>query len=336
MQLAARFPPRTLLSAGGAVAALSVAALLPVVTGPSYAIRIGFLTLLYVTASLAWNLVGGVAGQVSFGFAAFYGMGAFSAAIGLINGLPFFVALLIGAAIALVFSVLIGLPTFRLRGPYFAIATIGVNEAVRVLMLNWESLTGGASGLNIPLTNAPEQIPQYYQGLVLAAAALAVSWRLMSSRFGLGLLAVKEDEDAALSLGVNALRSKLIVHAVAAIMVAAAGAMYARFVFFVHPNGVFAFSLSISFLLMPVIGGLGTLWGPVVGAVLLVFVQEQISVRYPDLHLYLYGALLVLIVIFEPGGLAGIVRRLLALKRRLPRVAQPAASTTATADPRGR
>ena len=297
------------LPAGVAALALMPLLLVPYVGLPSNVIRLLLVTLLWVAMSLAWNLLGGVAGQVSFGFAVFYGLGAYTAAFAINGGINPYVAFAAGGLVATLGSVLIGIPTFRLRGPYFAIATIGVNEAVRIVMSNLE-ITGGASGYRLLMTGRFSQEEHYYTALGMALLALLVSWYVMRSPFGLALRAVREDQDAAADLGVHPFRCKLTVHALSAFLTAMAGGAFARYTTYIHPDGVFSFATSISILLTSVIGGLGTLLGPVIGAVVYSIVQEEMVVNFPQFHLLLYGALLILIVLFEPGGLGGLARRI--------------------------
>jgi branched-chain amino acid transport system permease protein len=209
------------------------------------------------------------------------------------------------ASVAVLASVVVGLPTFRLRGPYFAIATIGVSEAVRVVMTNL-SVTGGASGYRIIERGAFHQLQRFYAALALAAVAVAVSILVRRSKFGLALIAIREDEDAASDLGVNPYRYKLLAHALAAALTGAAGGVFAWYAAFIHPQGVFAFSISVAILLMPIIGGVGTIWGPVVGGVVYGLIHEELIASFPQLHLLLYGSLLILIILFEPGGVVGL------------------------------
>jgi len=272
------------------------------------AVRLLFVTFVWVTVSIAWNILGGFGGQVSFGFAVFYGLGAYAAALAVNRGLPTLVALLLSAGVAVLASLLIGLPTFRLRGPYFAIATIGVSESVRVLMTN-VSLTGGASGYRILETGPFRQLDHFYTSLALAVVALAASVEVRRSRFGLALIAIREDEDAASDLGVNPFRTKLLAHAFAAALTGAAGGVYAQYAAFIHPQGVFAFSIGVAILLMPIIGGVGTIWGPVVGGVVYGLIHDELVASFPQLHLLIYGSLLILIVLFEPAGLYGLLDR---------------------------
>jgi branched-chain amino acid transport system permease protein len=286
---------------------LVVLVVLPPVVSSLNFTRLLFLTLLWVTTSIAWNLLGGFAGQVSFGFAVFYGVGAYTTALAMNAKVNPFLAFLWGAAAAAIVSLVVGLPTFRLRGPYFAIATIGISEAVRIVMTNL-GFTGGASGYRILEATPFRQFEHYYTALALAALAFVVSSWIANAKFGLGLQAIRQDEDAAADLGVNAFRYKLAVHAVSAALTGAAGGVFARYAAYIHPNGVFGFQTGVHILLMPVIGGIGTVWGPVVGGFVFGIVEEEIVASFPQIHLLLYGLLLIVIILFEPGGILGGVQ----------------------------
>lgn len=295
---------------------LLLALLLLPLAGPSAnLIRLLLTTAVWIIASIAWNLVGGLTGQVSFGFAVFYGLGAYVTALMINAGRSPYFAFVGGMAIAVLASFLVGLPTFRLRGPYFAIATIGVGEATRVIMNNLD-ITGGASGYRVVEHKPFNQLEHYYIAIVVTAIAVAVSSLIVHSKFGLALRAIKQDQEAAAALGVNPYMSKLWIHAVAAALTGVAGGVYARYHAFIYPGDVFAFQTSISILLMPVIGGIGTVWGPVLGGVIFGIVEEELVVNFPNLHLLLYGSVLILIILFEPDGLIGLLRRLARLFRR--------------------
>ncbi len=301
------------VSRGLPVLLLLVLAALPLAgLGPNLT-RMLFVTLVWITTSVAWNLLGGFAGQVSFGFAVFYGLGAYTTALAVNAGLWPYAAYALGGVVAAAASLLVGLPTFRLKGPFFAIATIGVSEAVRVVMTNL-SITGGASGYRILERGPFHQREHYYTAIAVAALAVAVSMLIRASRFGLGLLAIRDDEDAAAALGVNPYATKLAVHAIAAALTGIAGGVFARYAAFIHPHGVFAFRTSVAILLMPIIGGTGTIWGPVVGGAVYGLIHEELIAEFPQFHLLLYGALLILIILFEPGGVLGLLGR---LRRRL-------------------
>ncbi|HYL91715.1 MAG TPA: branched-chain amino acid ABC transporter permease [Alphaproteobacteria bacterium] len=287
--------------------------LLPLANPGPNIIRLIFGTAIWIVCSVAWNLLGGFTGQVSFGFAVFYGLGAYAAALLMNAGLSPYIAFLGGAGVAALASFLVGLPAFRLRGPYFVIATIGISEATRVVMNNLD-LTGGASGLRVVERGQFRQLEHYYSAIVLVALAVAISSLIAHSKFGLALRAIKQDQDAAADLGVNPYTSKLWIHAIAAALTGVAGGFYARYHAFIYPGDVFAFQTGISILLMPVIGGIGTVWGPVLGGVIFGMVEEELTVYFQNTHLLLYGLLLILIILFEPDGLVGLLRR---LNRRL-------------------
>ena len=287
---------------------LALFAVLPLFhLGPN-SVKLLFLTFVWISASVGWNILGGFAGQVSFGFAVFFGLGAYSTAVGINQGMNPYLTYPLAAVIAAFASLLIGLPTFRLRGPYFAIATIGVSEAVRVVMTNID-FTGGSSGYRITEHGPFRQLEHYFTALALAAVAVAISMLVRHSRFGLGLRAIRDDQDAAADSGVNPFTSKLAAHAIAAALTGAAGGVFARYAAFIDPEGVFGFQRSVGILLMPVIGGVNTIWGPVIGGGVYGVIEEELVAQFPQFHLLLYGVLVMLIILFEPGGVMGLFDR---------------------------
>ncbi len=288
---------------------LAVLALLPAADPSANVIRLLFITFVWVTTSLGWNLLGGFTGQVSFGFAVFYGLGAYTAALMIDRGVNPYLSFVAAGLLPALASFFIGLPTFRLRGPYFAIATIGVSEATRVIMNNL-AITGGASGFRITEQGPFRQVEHYYTALGMAALAVAASLFIAHSKFGFGLRAIKQDEDAAAAVGVNPFAYKLAIHAVAAGFTGVAGGVFARYAAFIYPEGVFAFKTSVYILLAPVIGGIGTVWGAVLGGVVFGIVEEELVANFPQIHLLLYGSLLILIILAEPDGLAGLLGKL--------------------------
>jgi branched-chain amino acid transport system permease protein len=296
---------------------LAALLLLPAGKPSANTLKLLFITAVWTTTSVAWNLLGGMAGQVSFGFAVFYGLGAYTTGLLMHAGLNPYLSFVAGGVVAAAASVLIGLPTFRLRGPYFVIATIGVTEAVRVVMNNID-ITGGSSGYRILEDKQFNPLEHYYTAIAAVALAVAISIVIARSRFGLALRAIKQDEDAAADLGVNPYFTKLKVHAIAAGLVGIAGGIYARRAAFFYPGDVFAFQTSISILLMPVIGGIGTVWGAVLGGSVFGIVEEELVVNFPNFHLLLYGSLLILIILFEPDGLMGLLRRVFRRRREDP------------------
>jgi branched-chain amino acid transport system permease protein len=268
----------------------------------------------------AWNLLGGFAGQVSFAYSTFLGIGAYSTVLLSLRGVDPFLTLPVGALLAAAFSVVIGLPAFRLRGPYFAIATIGVGEAVRVSAAS-VSFTGGSSGLRMPAGSFDFSL-NYFAMVGLAILTVALAAAIRKNPFGQALTAIRQDIDAAESLGVNSTFYKLAAHALSAAIVALAGGLYAINFQYIAPGSVFDFRLSLSIVLMPVVGGVGTVVGPVLGA--LVFSTLQIKLlslpALRDSYLFLYGGLLILVMLYEPKGLVGLWQR---VTRRRPPAASP-------------
>lgn len=305
---------KPLLSAAIAVAALVAVPF--VASGSEYAIEVLFLIFLYGAMATAWNLLGGFAGQVSFGHAAFLGIGAYATTIMTSSGISLWVAVPVSALLAGLYSLVIGIPAFRLRGPYFSIATIGIGEATRLIALNWTSLTGGASGLT--LAGAPPLVQQYFAALALLVAAVGLAAWIRTSRFGYALAAVRQDTDAAETLGVATTVAKTQALFLSACILGVAGSVYALHYLFISPDSVFGFSTSIALVIMPIIGGLGTVTGPLIGAVVYTFIREQLAATLANADLLAFGVLLIAIVVFEPRGILGIVDRLRNARKRGP------------------
>ncbi len=268
------------------------------------------LTFMFMSAAMAWNWLGGYVGQVSFGHAAMFGVGGFVAArLALTFGLPFWAGWLVGGLAAGCYALIWGHPTLRLRGPYFSIATIGVGEATRLVATYWSDFTGGSSGLSLPIGDGPTKFQLYWYGLYILAAVVAVSYWLRKSRVGLGLLAIKEDVEAAGAVGVNATLYQDLVLFLSGAVMGVCGGFYASYQAFIDPLDMFSFDRSIGFVLMGVIGGIGTILGPALGAIVFVILQEFLLATYPQLYLGLYGTLLILVILFEPLGLTGLLLR---------------------------
>lgn len=303
------------LAAGAALAAWMLAAPLFLERGTLNDVwNLAFAVIL----AAAWNILGGFAGQVSLGYSAFLGIGAYTTVLLSLKGVDPFWTLAPGAVLAALFSVVIGLPAFRLRGPYFTIATIGVGEAVRVVASS-VSFTGGSSGLRMPAGSFDFTL-NYEAMAVLAVVTVAISALVKKSAFGHALAAIKQDIDAAEALGVGSTRFKLGAHALSAALVALAGSLYAINFQYIAPGSVFDFRLSLAIVLAPIVGGVGTVAGPVLGA--LVFSTLQIKLlsipALRDSYLFLYGGLLILVMLYEPKGLVGLAHRLAARVRRTP------------------
>jgi branched-chain amino acid transport system permease protein len=290
-------------------------ALIPIVDERSFNLqRITFFLLWYAILASSWNMIGGYAGQISFGHAAFLGMGAYVTGI-LWSQLKWdpLITLPVAGLAAAGYAVLVGIPTLRLRGPYFAIATIGVGEATRLFFVNFDdifgvTLTKGVTGISLPVY---DPVTVHYATVVVFVLVMLTTMWIRAGRFGLGLFAINMDRDAAETAGVPTARLQVLALAASAFFAATAGSLYAARQQFLDPASMFGFDKSIALVLMPVVGGLGTVWGPVFGAVLYSSVQDRISsiVNNPYLPALIYGVLLVVIVMFEPLGIAGLLGR---------------------------
>jgi branched-chain amino acid transport system permease protein len=288
-------------------------ALVPL-AGNAVWIQFGIYALLVAVLAQSWNILGGFAGYISFGNSVFYGLGTYGTAIAMVQlGLPFGVGLAVGAGLAVLCAVLIGLPLLRLRGPYFAIATLGLSAAMGALISNFE-LAGKNTGLILPLTRADNLFYEASLALLLVCT-LTVAW-VARSRFGAGLIAIREDEDAAASMGVDTTRYKIAALALAAFFTAIAGGIHAYWITFINPDSAFDLTLNVQMVIMAVLGGPGTVLGPVAGAFILAAVYDTLASSISTAAAFLFGVVIVLAVIFMPRGLAdlfgGIHRRGLA------------------------
>jgi branched-chain amino acid transport system permease protein len=305
-----------------ALAILAAAALVfPLVVRGPFPQHLAILVMLYALLGCAWNLLGGFAGQVSLGQAIFFGAGAYtSTLLGQNLALSPWLGMIAGALVAAALAVVIGYPCFRLSGHYFAIATIAVGEIASIAVTNWD-YAGGAVGLFLPVGSEGlaslqfhrSKLGYYYVLAAMLAGALALSSWLRRGRAGYYWRAIREEEAAARSVGVPALRFKQIAIAISAALTACAGTFYAQYVLFIDPGSVLPLSLSIQICLVSVLGGAGTVVGPLLGAAVLVPLSEASRVLLGgsgrSLDLVVYGLLIMLISVFEPAGLAGLARR---------------------------
>jgi branched-chain amino acid transport system permease protein len=303
--------------------AFALLALLPLLTARDDVLNFVFLVLLSITLAQSWNIVAGYAGQVNLGHAAFFGLGALTARTLWIAGTPVVIAMVAGAAVATGFALLIGAAAFRLRGAYFAIGTLALGEILRTTVGN---ALPEISNLPAASIAGYRLAPRYYLALALAALSVLAVAALARSRLGLGMQAVREDEDAAEATGVSALGLKLRALALSTALAGAAGGVFAYYHISYYPSHPFGPGWTFDALLMTFIGGVGTLQGPVLGAVLYVFLKEYLTVRWVDFHLLIFGALFVAIVLIFPGGLVqALVQAGNGARRR--RVRRPGAMT---------
>ena len=261
-------------------------------------------TMMYVVLALSWNIISGFTGYTSFGHVAFYGIGAYACAILVTDyDWPWIPTLVVAAVAAGLIAVVIGYPVLRLKGPYFAIAMLGAAEGTRVIATVWDSLTHGGLGISLP--SADTSFETYYAMLVLMVVTVVVAYVVGHSRFGVRLNAIREDEGAAEALGVNATFYKLAAFVLSAMFPAVAGGIQAYKVLYIDPPSVFFVQITIAMALMSMLGGKGTVIGPIVGAVLLYTVQELTWVNFPTAHLIAYGLFIIVVARFMPRGLLG-------------------------------
>jgi branched-chain amino acid transport system permease protein len=311
-------PPRLVSreAAAGFLASCVIMAVLPGVVELSGYFH-NQLTVLFITIAgvLAWNWIGGFVGQVSFGHAAMFAVGGFVTGRLMVSAqLPAPVSWIAGALVAGALA-MIAHPMLRLRGPYFSIATIGMGEMCRVVFTYWEKFTGGSSGLSLPI-DPVEKHQLYWWALALAALVAATSYVIRHSSLGLKLFAIKADVEAAADVGISATFYQDLIFVLSGAVVGLCGGLHASYVRFIDPTDMFGFDRSITFVLIAVIGGVGTSLGPVLGAVVDIVIRNYLLASYPDLHLGLYGLLLILIILFEPLGLTGLARRVARLIAR--------------------
>lgn len=294
------------------LAAFGGLAFLPLVVRRDDVLNVGVVFLLSVALAQSWNLMAGYAGQVNLGHAAFFGLGALVTRTLWIQGTPILLAMGAGAAVAVVFGLLVGLPAFRLRGAYFAIGTLALAEILRITVGN--SLPE-ISTLPAATIAGYSLAPRFYLALGLAALSVAVVAWTAASRVGLGMRAIREDEAAAEASGVGALRHKLLALSLSTLLAGLAGGGFAYYHISYYPQHPFGPHWTFDALLITFIGGAGTLHGPVLGALFYVFLKEYLALRWVDLHLLIFGALFVAIVLLLPGGLVEVFGR---VRRRPP------------------
>jgi branched-chain amino acid transport system permease protein len=291
-----------------------IAAILPLIIKQDYYLHLLILVLMWVVIGSCWNLISGFTGQVSFGQAAFFGIGAYTA--GILHTkleLSTWWGLAFGGWTAVILGLIIGYLCFRLRGPYFALATLASGEILRLIANNWVNFTEGMVGI-MTLQTFSSKLPYYYLVLGLATLCLGVIYLVMHSKWGYYFVSIREDHDAAESLGINATLYKNISLAISSFFTGTVGAFYMNYMGFIDPSVVFSLhDISIQAILVGIIGGVGTLWGPAIGALVMVGIQELFRTAIFGLaphwisqgHAMAFGLLVVLTILFMSNGVVG-------------------------------
>ena len=274
--------------------------LLPFVTG-RYMVTLAFLLWVAVALAESYNLVGGYLGYMNLGHASFFGVSAYSFGILYAQGVSFPWAWLAGIGGSVAFAAAISVPLFRLRGPYFAVASFGLITLLELLAHNFGALTGGAAGLSLP--PGDRLLPAYYLSLAVAAGSVALVALVARSRLGLALMSLREDEEVAAVFGVYALRYKTLALVLSAVPPGLIGGVYTWQLTYINPSIVFGLEVALVPIVMAMLGGVGHVWGPVLGAVFITLIEELLWTKMPSLHLTTYGVILLLVGFYLPGGL---------------------------------
>lgn len=275
--------------------------------GNDVLVQYGINALLVATLAQAWNIIGGFTGYGSFGNSVFYGLGTYGTAIAMAQfHQPFWLGLVLAAVLGTACAAIVGVPLLRLRGPYFAIATLGLSAAMAALVANLD-IAGRNIGLILPLTRND---PLFYESAfaLLAATTLVVVY-LSKSRFGAALIAIREDEDAASVMGVDTTFCKVVALVLSALFTALAGGIHAYWITFLDPDSAFDISLNVKMIIMAVFGGPGTVLGPVAGALLLSVLSEVLASKVTNIAGLFFGLVIIAAVVLMPRGLADLTQK---------------------------
>ncbi len=272
-----------------------------------YTVFLLYLLFLYVGLAQGWNLLAGYAGLISLGVAAFFGIGAYTAAMTIIHlNLHFLLGSLLGGLVAMMFAAIIAVPIFRFRGIYFTIGTLVISEALRIFMISWK-FTGSADGLNLPIEKSPSLMWFYYLMLGVAAAATLLVVLILRTKLGMGLRAIGNNEKSAQNMGVNAFRTKLSIFLISAFITGIVGGVHATQMGSIEPYSIFNAMWTLSTANTVIIGGIGTVLGPVLGSIFIIALGELLA-DYHTFHLAITGVLLIVIIRFIPAGIWGTLR----------------------------
>ncbi|MFO1177429.1 MAG: branched-chain amino acid ABC transporter permease [Ottowia sp.] len=290
----------------GLAIALAVLASLPW-WGSDVMVQFGINALLLAVLAQSWNIIGGYTGYASFGNSVFYGLGSYGVAIAMVQWhLPFGVGLAFGVLLAVAFALLLGVPVLRLRGHYFAIATLALAGVMAAIVSNVP-----LAGQNIGLVLPPLNDDRLFYGLALGllVIATAVVWWLTRSRFGFGLIAIRENEDGAAVMGVNTTLYKVLAFALSGVLSSLAGGIHAYWITFLDPESAFDIGLNVKMIIMAVFGGAGTVLGPVIGAFTLSAISEWLSSEVTSIATLFFGVVIIAAVVLMPHGLMDLARR---------------------------
>jgi len=275
-----------------------------------YWVRVTTTIFMYAVISQGINLMSGYMGYLPFGNAMFFGVGAYVTAIGMSKGLSFLAVLPLAAITAILFSILFGLPVLRLRGHYFAIATIGMSGALLAVVQNATEITGGAMGTTLPIIDKSPEVTYNYFYLAMFSLMVITSltiYLVIKSKFGFGIRSIKANEEAANSMGINTTYHKVIAWAISALFTSIAGALYAYWMSFIGPDEVFDIMIAVNTIVIMLIGGAGSILGPIIGAFVISLLSEVVWSTFLEYHLAVLGITIIIIVFFVPKGITGTI-----------------------------
>ncbi len=275
-----------------------------------YMVRVITTIFMYAVIAQGMNIMSGYMGYLPFGNAMFFGIGAYVTAIGMSKGLPFLVVVPLAAITAILFSILLGLPVLRLRGHYFAIATIGMSAAILSVVQNATEITGGAMGTTLPIIDKDPSIVYNYFYLAMFGLMIITTLSLhfiIKSRFGFGIRSIKANEEAAISMGINTTYHKVVAWAISAFFTSIAGALYAYWMSFIAPDEVFDVMIAVNTIVIMLIGGAGSILGPIIGAFIIELFAEVAWSAFLEYHLAALGIIIIIIVFFVPKGVTGTI-----------------------------
>ncbi len=286
---------------------IALLAIVPLLTDRTDLITWFIFTLLYIVLAQSWNLIGGYTGQQNLGHAAFFGIGGVITRYVWLYGIPLPLALLAGAAGAIIFALIIGFPAFRLKGVYFIIGTLVLAEILQILFY---TILPRANVLPSKMIGTYNLAARYYLSLVVAAIAVAAVYKISESKLGMGLMAVREDEDAAEAAGVDTLKHKLTAFLISTFFAGLAGGVFAYYSTAVQAGYMFSALWTFDAVIIVFVGGVGTIIGPIIGAVFFVLLKQILSLYLPGgSHVMVFGILFILVVLFLPGGLIGTIQK---------------------------
>lgn len=290
---------------------LALVAFLPLL-GDNYLLRLGTMFAMYAVMAQSWNVIGGYAGYPSFATAAFFGLGAYAGAILQGNGVPMPLAWAAAGLVAGLFAAVMGSAILHLKGHYFAIASLVLAEVLLEVTTSWTSLTGGGMGLNLPVIRMSVDAQArlfFWSMLALAAGTFLMSWYVASSRIGFALRCIRQNEDASSMVGINTTLYKVTAFVLSAVFVGSAGALYASWVFYIEPPDVYSVLTSVKPIVMVMLGGAGTLLGPLIGAGAFLVMEEVVWRNFLSIHAAVLGLLIVGLIFFLPNGILGILSK---------------------------